>query len=59
MVLEQTSLVSDCVTEAAKELGYPVMKPEQLDVTMAFVEDLQFFQLALERVCATPACQWL
>ena len=48
MAFGQTSIVSDYVTEVAKELGYPFMKPEQLDVLLKAEMYLQFFQLALE-----------
>ncbi len=29
--------ISACISEAARELGYPAVKPEQLDVTVAFI----------------------
>ena len=29
----------ETVMEAAKELGYPAMKPEQVDVAVTFVEE--------------------
>ena len=30
--------VKECVTDAAKELGYPEMKPKQLEVAATFIE---------------------
>ena len=53
------SMVKECVTNAAKELGYPEMKPEQLEVAASFIEAEMFFQfclLALARVYVTLAC---
>lgn len=44
--------VTRSITEAAKELGYPLMKPEQLDITVAFVEGRNvfvFYLPAMER----------
>ncbi len=36
--------ISTSIVEAARELGYPIMKPEQqLDVTIAFVEGRDLF----------------
>ncbi len=35
--------ISTSIVEAARELGYPIMKPEQLDVTIAFVEGRDVF----------------
>ena len=43
--MERTSFVCECITEAAKELGYPAMKPEQLDVTTAFIEGRNVFAI--------------
>ena len=43
--MERTSFVCECITEAAKELGYPAMKPEQLDVTTAFIEGRDVFAI--------------
>ena len=41
----QTAGYRESVTEAAKELGYPVMKPEQLDVVVAFVQGRDVFAI--------------
>ena len=36
-------MVTECVTDAAKELGYPEMKPEQLEVAATFIEGRDIF----------------
>ena len=41
--MERRRFISDCVTKAAEELGYPTMKMEQLDVAIAFVEGSDVF----------------
>ena len=41
--MERRHFISDCVTKAAEELGYPTMKMEQLDVALAFVEGRDVF----------------
>ena len=43
--MEWTSFVCECIIEAARELGYPAMKPEQLDVTKAFIEGRDVFAI--------------
>ena len=43
--MERRRFISDCVTKAAEELGYPTMKMEQLDVTIAFVEGRDVFAI--------------
>ena len=35
---EKVIFISECVTQAAKELGNPVVKLDQVDVARAFVE---------------------
>ena len=35
--------ISRIVAEAARELGYPILKPEQLDITVTFVEGRDVF----------------
>lgn len=37
--------VTRSITEATRELGYPIMKPEQLDITVAFVEGRDVFSV--------------
>ena len=37
--------LSLCVKEAAKELGYPMMKQEQLEIVMAFVQGSDVFAI--------------
>ena len=37
------SLVKECITDVAKELGYPEMKPEQLEVAATFIEGRDVF----------------
>ena len=37
--------VKECVTDAAKELGYPEMKPEQLEVAASFIEGRDVFSV--------------
>ncbi len=55
--------ISRIVAEAARELGYPILKPEQLDITVTFVEGrdvfIVFYQLAMERACVTAFCPTL
>ena len=43
--MERRRFISDCVTKAAEELGYPTMKMEQLDVAIAFVEGSDVFAI--------------
>ena len=43
--MERSKIVRECITEAAKELGYLVMKPEQLDVAVAFIEGRDVFAI--------------
>ena len=33
----------ECITDAAKELDYPEMKPEQLEVAATFIEGRDVF----------------
>ena len=60
--MERSKFIRECVIEASKELGYPVMKPEQVDIVLALIVLLKvemcllFFQPALERACV-PARQ--
>ncbi len=35
--------ISRIVAEAARELGYPILKPEQLNITVTFVEGRDVF----------------
>ncbi len=35
--------ISRIVAEASRELGYPILKPEQLDIMVTFVEGRDFF----------------
>ena len=37
--------VKECVTDAAKELGYPEMKPEQLEAAASFIEGRDVFSV--------------
>ena len=37
--------VKECVTDAAKKLGYPEMKPEQLEVAASFIEGRDVFSV--------------
>ena len=41
--LAMTMRVKECVTDAGKELGYPKMKPEQLEVAATFIEGRDVF----------------
>ena len=37
--------VKECITDVAKELGYPEMKPEQLEVAATFIEGRDVFSV--------------
>ena len=41
--LEQVEKVTQAVTEAANELGFPVLKPEQLEVVTSFLRGRDVF----------------
>ena len=43
--MERSKIVRECVTEAAKELDYLVIKTEQLDVAVAFFEGRDVFAI--------------
>ena len=51
----------EAVTETDKELGYPAIKPEQVDVAVTFVEGRDVFCCASywirKKVSVTPACK--
>ena len=53
--------IKEIVSEAGKELGYPSMKAEQLDVVVAFLEGRDVFAIlpprALEKVFVMLVCQ--
>ena len=62
MIAMEKLNVTRSITEAARELGYPITKPEQLDITVAFVEGEMysvFYLLAIERAYATRVCPTL
>ena len=50
-VMDRTELI---ICEAAEELGYPAMKPEQLDVAVAFVDGCDHTQLSNEHLLTHP-----
>ena len=43
--MDTTKFVRDSTTEVAEELSYPAMKPEQLDVAVAFVKGRDVFAI--------------
>ena len=43
--MKRRRFISDCVTKAAEELGYPTMTMKQLDVAIAFVEGRDVFAI--------------
>ena len=53
--------VLQCVIEAAMELGYSSMKPEQVEVAVALIEGrtyLLFYPRVLVKASVMLACQW-
>ncbi len=53
----ERKLIRESITKAAEELGYLAMKAVQVDIVIKVEMFLLFFQLALEKACAMPACQ--
>ena len=56
MQLSTVGAVRLCVTEVAMELGYPSMKPQQLEVAVALVEGRHIFAVLpriLEKIADT------
>ena len=53
--------VVQCVTEAAMELGYSSMKPEQVEVAVVLIEGRDVFAIlptGLVKATVMLACQW-
>ena len=48
---KESCTVVQCVIEAAMELGYSSMKPEQVEVAVALIEGRDVFAILWDTVC--------